>query len=1013
MFDRIISTIKMNKKVIYLAPSDELIEFVRGSLINKIGVLYNIDVITFDDLAMNIAMDFLEDREIISEESSLVILEEILKKLHDENKLTYFKEVYNKKGFFIKVLNEIRDLKDNNINYEDFYAKISSLSDEITYNKSIEFAEVYKEYSERLKELNLIDLNDLIPIAIENIDRTRFFNGVSMFIIDGYTDITISEELLLKVIKKNIDMNYIYHLPLDIPFIRHFADGEILKFARENGFEIVYDDFIKDSKFKQLASELFESGKANFKEIEIIDSPCIEDEIRQVAGRIKEICLQNNAIDLSKIALIIADKKVYEEKIFDVFNEYGIHIALSKTEKYTNIPFIRTLIAFLRLKTDRFNKDLLKEIASSPYIDLNSRDTISFILNNYYKGAETAKYLEDLSEQDALIREIKDSFIAFDDKVTERLALFKTEAKFLEYKSEIINLMNDLKLKERILDIYKNNYISFDLMTRDLKALFGFEDILNNLEKSYNYQNKEITYSEFIYILDSSLRDKIVTLDNKPSYGVKVLSPNVIRGTSYEYVIFMGLNEGVIPNITKYNGIYSEKEKELLNERKIKINNNQYEMKKEKLKFLFSIASATKALYLSYRTADEDGSYIAKSQFLDEIMHKIDMDSSSKQTRTMKNRFELNSIYSENEALTRYCITRDQKIGNLIGDISSKELSNIMMAKSIEDKRNSEIYTEYDGKVDAKLLYKIFDDDKYSASKIMTYNKCHFKYFLEQGLKLGGWDEEIFSNLNIGNIYHDILADYYKKFIKRNPTYDEEEIENIANKAFAKYGLVLDDIFTNNTKQAILDRIKNFINIDIEFNEKINFRPFLIEQWFSVDDLVKNVQINGRIDRVDLEYIDDKPTGRYVVYDYKISNTKALRDVLKGDAIQVVFYYYAVEKLLRSKGLNPDCVALVYYDITKTCDEKKPKFSGIIVEETRKILNVDGRTNTVLKSNLEVVFSHVNNNFIDNSIKDINRGIFTLPNKCIYINNYGYNCEFQDICRYDEIASKNKREVLI
>jgi len=168
-----------------------------------------------------------------------------------------------------------------------------------------------------------------------------------MFIIDGYTDITISEELLLKAIKKNIDMNYIYHLPLDIPFIRHFADGEILKFVRENGFEIVYDDFIKDSKFKELASELFESGKANFKEIEIIDSPCIEDEIRQVAGRIKEICLQNNAIDLSKIALIIADKKVYEEKIFDVFNEYGIHIALSKTEKYTNIPFIRTLIAFL------------------------------------------------------------------------------------------------------------------------------------------------------------------------------------------------------------------------------------------------------------------------------------------------------------------------------------------------------------------------------------------------------------------------------------------------------------------------------------------------------------------------------------------------------------------------------------------------------------------------------------------------------------------------------------------
>lgn len=1013
MLNKVIDTIKNNGKVIYLAPSDELIEFVRSSVINKLGALYNIDVITFDDLAMNISCDFLEELDIIPEESSLIILEEILKNMHDDSKLECFNEVYDKKGFIINIFNEIKNLKDNNINYKDFFKNISTLKDEITYNKSIELAEIYKEYTNKLKELNILDLNDLTLIAIENINKTRFFDDVTLFVIDGYIDISISEMMLLKAIKNNFNIEFIYHLPLDIPLVRSFAENEILKFAKENNFEIIYDDFISDNRFKELSSVLFESDNVSFKEIEIIDSICIEDEIRQVASKIKEILIQNSDIDLSTIALIMADKKIYEEKLFDIFNEYGIYIALDKTEKFANIPLIRTLIAFLRLKTDRFNENLLKEIASSLYIDLIKRDEILYTLNYFYKGIDTVVYLDNLSENDEKLKEIKAAFIEFDEKITEKLSYMKPEAKFGEYKREIIELMNDLKLKDRIVYLYKNNDISFDLMTRDLKALFGFEDILNSLEKSYNYQNKEITYNEFIFILDSNLRDKTIILHNKLSYGVKVLTTDIVRGTTYEYVFFMGLNENIIPNIAKHKGIYSDREKEFLNECKIRINDNQYEMKKEKIRFLFSIASATKALYLSYRTADEDGSYIAKSQFLDEIMYKMKGNTSRKCSRSMKNRFELNSIYSKNEALIRYCLTREQKIHTLLSNIASRELSNITKAQNIEAQRNSEIYTQYDGKVDAQLLYKIFDDEKYSASKIMTYNNCHFKYFIEQGLNLASWDENIFSNLNIGNIYHDILADYYRKFVQSNPIYDEREIENIANKSFKKYGLVLNDILTEKTKQAILNKVKNFINIDIEFNEKINFRPFLIEQWFSVDGLVENEVINGRIDRIDLEYLNDKPTGRYIVYDYKISNSKLLRDILKGDAIQVVLYYFAAEKILRSQGLNPNCVALVYYDITKTCEGHKPKISGIIVDETRNILNITRKTNTVLNSNLEVIFTHIKKNFVENSIKGINNGMFTLPTKCRYINNYGFKCDFQDICRYNPITSKNKREDLI
>lgn len=1024
MFNKIVDTIKSNKRVIYLAPTRELIEHVRGEILNRVGSLYNVDVITFDDLSRKILKHNVDSFELITYEASLVLLEEILKELGEKN-IKYFNRVYDKKGFVVNALNAIRTIKKENVDINDFIDIIVSLGDDILKRKTEDLLTIYNEYQNKLHSLNLIDMDDIIKIAIDNVEKTTYFEDVSLFIIDGYIDIFNSEKKLLEVIKNQFpNIEFIYHLPINIPYVVDFAKREALGFVQNIGFEINYSDFL-NTKYRRLAEVLFNDNTLNEDiDVKILDAPCIEDEVRQVAANIKEIYKEKN-IELDRIAVIVPDREEYEDILLEIFNEYGIHISLSDTELLSKMPFIKTIVSLLRLKNERYNKNLLEDIVTSPYINVSEKYNVLKVLDRYFKGKDTSEFLEKLpddfkveyeDQQDNYIEKIsklKKSYDEFDSFINNILSKLKTNASFKEYKQTLIDILDELNIKKNIICLYKKGKISQDIMIRDLKALFGFIDMLNNLNEVYKHKNSEIEYADFLSILDENITMTTVTLSSKKSYGVKVLTPDLIRGTSYDYVFIMGLNEGKFPKLSKATGIYTTREKELIYRKGINFGSNIFEMEKEKIRFILSIASSKEGLFLSYRTSGEDGSYISKSQFLDEVIYKLGLQKSleERKVRTMRDRFKLNKIYSREELIKKYCITKDSRT---IKDI---QIDYLDKAIKVEEMRNSSHFTEYDGLIDIERLKESNKRDVFSASKIMSYNKCPFKYFIENVLNIRKWEEDIYSSLNFGNIYHYVLEKYYKEYIGKQLEYREDKIVDLANEAFKNYGLVLDDSYTGITKEQLLKNIKSFIKVDVKYKNEINFRPYYIEKEFELDDLIEGVKIKGRIDRVDMEYDGDIPTGRYIIQDYKISNTKALGEILKGEAIQVVLYYYKVNKILQEElKKSPECLALVYYDINSSIKENKKKISGIIVAKDKdelKVLKTHHTTRTVARENFEVVLTHITQNFINESIEKIKKAIFTLPKICEFQKAFNFSCDYEDVCRYSKQRLSGKSEVKI
>ncbi|KRQ87140.1 ATP-dependent helicase/deoxyribonuclease subunit B [Caloramator mitchellensis] len=990
MFEKCIEVIKRGKRVIYVAPSRELINFVREKIIEKLGGLIYIEVITFDDLARGIAEPFVENKELISVDASEIIFENIISELIKNKQIKYFEKVGLKKGFITSILNTIRRIKKENLSPDEFRNKINNLNDDDIKAKTEDVYRIYSKYQEQLKELDILDMEDLIKVAETNTGRSDYFRDVELFVLDGYVDIFENEKALLRAIKEsNPFIEFLLHVPLRTKIINDFIKDEILKLESELEFKIVDVDYFEDTQFKRLAQQLFSFDRLNSKVngINIFNAPCIEDEVRQAAKNIKRISL-NEKIDLDKIAIVVSNLEEYEDYILDVFNEFDLPVILGDYERLSNIPLIKSIFSILSLRLNSHDIKREEYVLSSPYL--------------FHSQIERN------------IEEIKN-----------KLSKIKSTANFSEYKKEIEDIIDDFKIKDKIINLYKEGIISSEIMIRDFKALFAFYEMLKDLENVYKFLKRELQVEELIDVLKDNLFQRTVTLKNKKTYGVKILSPDILRGTSYDYVFILGLNEDVFPKVPKIGGIYTAREREILYKNGINIGNSFVELIKEKIRFVLSFAAARKGLYLSYRTSEEDGSYIIKSQFLDEVIYTLNLEEEFKKIplRCMRNRFELQmkDIFTSKEFAKKYALTEYMELDK----DEFNEKFNIFLklydiGRNVEYLRNSEDFTNFDGLIGKEKAEKFRKDYAFSASKINNFNSCLFKFYVENALEID-FDEEDdeLSNVSIGNIYHEILKEYYNYFLNNEIEYDEAWVEDCVKKVVDKKGIFDSDMLNRRRINEILTDMKEFIKNDVMYSKSCNLKPYYLETPFEINDLIDGVRIKGKIDRIDLEVIDGNPTGYFVVYDYKRGGvgSKNLSGILKGDDIQIPLYYYAAIEKLKKNGFEPKCMALLYYSIKDTLkeiekentkkDKKKeflrPKFSGIIIEEKRETLGFAKNTDTLSEVNLDTAIEHVRLNFIAEKIEQIKRGEFIFPFECPALKPFSsYFCPFLSVCRYDK-----------
>ncbi len=198
-----------------------------------------------------------------------------------------------------------------------------------------------------------------------------------------------------------------------------------------------------------------------------------------------------------------------------------------------------------------------------------------------------------------------------------------------------------------------------------------------------------------------------------------------------------------------------------------------------------------------------------------------------------------------------------------------------------------------------------------SVSRMEQFAACPFKFFVHSGLRA---EERKRFELDVreqGTFQHDVLALFHEQLQRENKRWRDigpaEARSRVADAAAAltagfREGLLQSDEQTRFMARAMTESLQDFVEILVTWmNQQYRFDPVRVELPFGENeaqpawtlDLGKDrqIQLYGRIDRVDLFHRPEADEALCVVIDYK-SSQKQLDSVMLANGLQLQLLTY-------------------------------------------------------------------------------------------------------------------------
>lgn len=582
-----------------------------------------------------------------------------------------------------------------------------------------------------------------------------------------------------------------------------------------------------------------------------------------------------NNIKMNILKKITEDKKIINIKFYTLdefkkayFGTYKVEAIYYLMKKYN----YKYDVATTYLDNYYFNDELKKELEANNLITKEKLNLKKIIVIGYNK---IDKYiLDEIKKYDYEIIEEKKK--NYKNKVYEFENILE-EVNFVI--NRIIDLQKNVKFNDICLVNVGNSYINV------IKKLFKFNNIPINLNVKKSIYGTTIVKKflknlkekrEFI-LEDDEISELIVNVVNKYAFAkiddviincieselkrtyikekeienaVNLVNIEDINDDKYYFVF--DFNEGIIPKPYVDEDYYSDNEKE-----KYGILTSVEKNILDKKMIINKISRDN--VILSYRLKDGSNDLYPSS-----LVSECDLE-----------------------------IIKD-KIPNYNSDIYNKlvlarKLDNLIKYNEIDEELNylysnySNIeYLNYDNKfsgIDKNLFYKYIDNKiLLSYSSIDNYNRCGFRYYISNILKLDKFNETFMTY--IGNLFHYILSIYNNKDFD----FELEFNKFISDREFSKKEL----FFINKLKKDLLFTIDVFKQYE-QYTE-LNNSLYEEKIYVNKDSNIK-VTFMGIIDRI--MYKEDNDKTYVAIIDYKTGNPNiSLDNVIYGIDSQLPIYLF-------------------------------------------------------------------------------------------------------------------------
>lgn len=948
----------------------------------------NIDIVSFNRLAyrifeeLNIRTDY-----VLEDFGKSMLLQRIL--LENRKKLPCFGPCVNKPGFVDELKSLMTELFQYRIGLEDMKQVYAGMTGHNMLKGKLEdLLFVYEAFQKEVKDSYIIAEHVLEMLAL-HIEESALLKN-SILYLDGFTGFTpIQYEVLAALAKTGERMTFTITIDAKSAAAQSCAEHELFYLTKDTINRIkglgermqirVEERFLKETgirfreapELQHLEQNLFrfpyQVWQGEVQHIKLQAFATARQEL-QAAGRQIRAMVREGSYRFRDIAVIHGDLNSLEPMVEEIFPKLNIPYFIDTNQSIYMNPCLEAIRSILDIAQTDYSYESVFRFLKTGVTDL-SIEQIE-ILENYVlrKGLRGLKWWRQVFEQEpAGIGEIGRQVLHMLMPVTEAL---KEAVRVQEYVKLLQDFLNGLNM-EKQLELAGEEYEAQGnlVLAKSYGQIYArLEDIWNKLIEILG--DGEMTLEEFRKVLETGLDD--ITLGVIPPSLDQVTVGDIERTRlNHVKVLFvLGINDGIIPKAAGSSGILSETDRELLGKELELAPNPKNRVFTEQFYLYQNLTKPSKELYLMYHLQDKDGNE-ALPAYLIGRLQRIFPHLEGKMVSTTAlnwNNIETAADSAENLIAALFQEELQEEAAELWKSLCSYYEKN--QPERIQRIQAGLLYNNLNAWLSPETAAKLYGLEMHtSVSRLETYSRCPYQFFLQYGLQLKQRERSGVSLSDMGSLLHRIVEGVFTQVENRNAeemqvTEDAENVwETITDEALEE--LVEQEMKTameevqeekfllSKSSGQLLQRIEKTAAYAVCDLRKQLLRgkmiPYKFELKFPPEEADEagediqsarielgqgsRLQLKGIIDRIDICQDDEHV---YVkVMDYKSSGRDIdVNQVNAGLQLQLLVYTNVVLEVLQKRFPNKQIIPAgsLYYGFQIPMVEKTSRTVGEALE---------------------------------------------------------------------------------
>lgn len=961
------------------------------------GIL-NIDVLSFQRLAYRVFEEVGADKRSVLEETGKSLLLRKAAMEHREE-LKVLGSNLEKPGYIARVKSMISELTQYDVSQEQMEEMLSFSEDKPQlYYKLRDVQVLYRAFREKLRE-KYITAEEVLSVLCQVVDQSELLKD-SVLLLDEFTGFTpIQQRLVFELLKccRRVSIALTIDAGEDpfqvrgihqLFYLTKKTVHTLTRIARETGTEIEEPMVLgrggarrfQESSALGFLEQYFlrpkaavYSKKQDSISVHTAKNPVAE--ARYAARTIQEL-IREKGYRYQDIAVITGDMASYGSYVAKAFEEQGIPVFIDETKKLLLNPFIEFVRSALEAAARDFSYESMFRYLRTGLCGLTEQETDR--MENYVlaAGIRGAKAWREPWERKT--RTLDEEETAYCEELRKRVAeplipfakVVRSRKTTVMEKTQALYRLIEVHAIQQKLAGYEEAFQAEGKLDAAKEYSQIYRIVIHLLEQVAGLLGEErLLLREYTQILEAGFEEAKVGIIPPTADRVVVGDIERTRLKSIKALIFLGLNDGWVPQSADKAGILSELDREALAGSGVELAPGCRENGYIQRFYLYLIMTKpSRMLYLSYSKSRTDGGAMRPSYLVSRIM-KMFPDISVEDEDCREN--DPACITSAGAGIP-YLLEGLKKLPLSEPGAAWKELYSWYFGQEAWRQEIIRLVEAAFSSRDEKGLGREISRALYgsvlenSVSRLEQFAACAFSHFVMYGLALAPREEYVFQPVDMGNIFHRVI-EVFSRRVERSPYtwFDLPEdirdqwAEECVQETAREYG---GDILNSSARNAyMVQRMKRIMKRTVwalcEQVKAGQFVPSNYEVSFSrVEGLdavnialtaEDRMKLTGRIDRVDTCVDGEKV---YVkVIDYKSGNTSFdMVALYYGLQLQLVVYLNAAMEM--EKRVHPDKEAvpagIFYYRMQDpVLDGGKERTPEEINREILKELRLNGLVN--------------------------------------------------------------------